>query len=75
MIYNVIISYYFASFLLLPSIRDNVIWDEEQEQLAKDKVSKNTMTFVSDEIGKELEESSSMHWNDFYNQVYEFTLS
>lgn len=52
---------------LLTGFRDNVVWDEIQEQQAKENVEKNScVTFTEDESLK-FEEDADQYWNSFYD--------
>ncbi|XP_078044914.1 methyltransferase-like protein [Augochlora pura] len=45
---------------------DNVMWDEEQENLAQQKVNENSIVTLSDEKISEYEEEADKYWNKFY---------
>ncbi|XP_049873880.1 tRNA N(3)-methylcytidine methyltransferase METTL2 isoform X2 [Pectinophora gossypiella] len=46
---------------------DNVQWDEEQEQTAREKVEQNSQVTFSEERLKDLEENADKHWDAFYD--------
>ncbi|KAJ2949036.1 hypothetical protein O0L34_g5978 [Tuta absoluta] len=46
---------------------DNVQWDEEQENAAKEKVQQNSQVTFSEERLKDLEENADKHWDAFYD--------
>lgn len=47
--------------------RDNVVWDEVQEQQAKVNVEKNSrITLTEDELMK-YDEEADKHWDSFYD--------
>lgn len=47
--------------------RDNVKWDEQQEQLAKESVSKNSVVTLTDDEKKKYDKESHQFWNSFYD--------
>lgn len=49
------------------NFRDNVQWDEEQEQAAKEKVEQNSQVTMSTEQLKDLEANAGKHWDAFYD--------
>ncbi|XP_026734555.1 methyltransferase-like protein [Trichoplusia ni] len=46
---------------------DNVDWDEEQEEVAKEKVQQNSQIVFSEERLKSLEDDADKHWDAFYD--------
>ncbi|XP_072949199.1 tRNA N(3)-methylcytidine methyltransferase Mettl2 isoform X2 [Epargyreus clarus] len=46
---------------------DNVVWDEEQEKAAEDKIKQNSMVTFSEDTLKDLEENADKHWDAFYD--------
>lgn len=47
--------------------RDNVVWDTEQENAAKEKVEQNSNVVFSDEEIQVLEQNADKYWDDFYD--------
>lgn len=46
--------------------RDNVVWDEEQEELARQKVAENSEVIASQESEK-YENDANKYWDKFYD--------
>lgn len=47
--------------------RDNVEWDEEQENKAKSSVAENSNVTLTDDQLQKYEEDADQYWNSFYN--------
>lgn len=47
--------------------RDNVQWDEEQENKAKSSVAGNSEITLTDEQLQKYEDDADQYWNAFYN--------
>lgn len=47
---------------------DNVIWDEEQERIAEEKVAVNSKTLVSEDMKAKYEIEADYFWDEFYKQ-------
>ena len=56
------IDYTFYNYCL----RDNVVWDEEQQKLAQIKVNENSTIILSDEKIQEYEKAADKYWDKFY---------
>lgn len=48
-------------------IRDNVQWDEEQQQQAEKKVKENSEKVMLEEDRLKLEDHADKYWDSFYN--------
>lgn len=46
--------------------RDNVIWDEDQEKLAEEKVDNNSIVTISSEELLKYETEADKYWDKFY---------
>jgi len=46
--------------------RDNIIWDEEQEKLAQQKVNENSIVMMSSEQLSKYETEADKYWDKFY---------
>lgn len=63
--------FYFTHFLKYKIInmfifRDNVEWDDDQQKLAQEKVSENSVVTASEEELELYEKKASNNWNKFY---------
>lgn len=47
--------------------RDNVEWDEEQENKAKSSVAGNSNVTLTDDQLQKYEDDADVYWNSFYN--------
>lgn len=58
----------FEFFLLLSNDRrDNVVWDEQQEQQAKDNVVKNSSVTLTEDQLLKYDDEADKYWNSFYD--------
>lgn len=55
------------NFILIICYRDDVEWDEEQEQEALKKVKTNSEIKFSKEVIEQYETEASKYWDEFYN--------
>ncbi|KAL5007253.1 hypothetical protein ScPMuIL_016059 [Solemya velum] len=47
---------------------DNVVWDDEQEQDARQKIKQQELTQASPQDREKYEKDADRYWNDFYSQ-------